>query len=197
MSLITTYFDKDSWPKKGVDWLRRAKSAALQGFVIGNQLPPEAEAKAKSLGFSVVPVIEKFNDERDIYCTIAETLEKGQRCLFINSDLSPRGGLSEEKDVNCSLDSTLDLIDIVSSIKSLKQRAKAVRVIQKKVESIHKGLLSTKYILGTWEFWNGFAAFNSYLQEKSYLDRRTACDELAFNLYIALTDSITTEISHD
>ena len=197
MSVIATYFDKESWTKKGVDWLRKAKSIGLKGFIIGDNLPVEAEAKAKSLGFDLVNIIVKFNDERDIYCTIAETLEKGERCLFMNSDLSPRGGISEEKDVNCSLDSSLNLRDIVSSIRNLKQRAKSVKLIEEKVENVFNGLLSTKFILGTWDFWNGFAAFHNYLQEQSYLDRRTACDELSFNLYIALTDSITTEISHD
>jgi len=128
---------------------------------------------------------------------LAENLKKGQRCLFTFIDATPKGGLSEARDVTCSREKTLGATEIVTPIANLQNRAKTVKLLRDKVETPYKGLLSPKYVLGTWDFWNGFAAFQNYLHDRNYLDARLAYNELTFNLYIALAGSISLEICDD
>jgi len=195
--VVATYMNIDAWNKTGVNWLRKAKSAGLTGFIVGDGLPPEADIKAKELAFKVVPIIVKFGDERDKYRTVAEEIKKGQRCLFVNHNITPKGGLSEAREITCNRDESLDLLEVVSLIRNLQDRAKAVELIRDKIISVHQGLLSTKSVLGTWDFWNSLIAFYDYLQEINYLDRRASYNELAFNLYVALAESISLEVCND
>lgn len=195
--VVATYMNVDIWNKTGVNWLRKAKSAGLTGFIVGDNLPTDAEVKAKELGFKVVPVVSKFGDERDQCLTVAETIQKGQRCLFVNYNITPKGGISEAREITCNRDESIDLLEMVSLIRNLHDRAKAVVLIREKIIDVHKGLLSTSSVLGTWDFWNSLSAFHDYLQEKNYLDRRASYNELAFNLYVALAESISLEVCHD
>jgi hypothetical protein len=195
--VVATYMDIDIWNKTGVNWLRKAKSAGLTGFIVGDNLPTDAEVKAKELGFKLVPVVSKFGDERDQCLTVAETIQKGQRCLFVNYNITPKRGISEAREITCNRDESIDLLEMVSLIKNLHDRAKAVVLIREKIIDVHKGLLSTSSVLGTWDFWNSLSAFHDYLQEKNYLDRRASYTELAFNLYVALAESISLEVCHD
>lgn len=194
---VATYMTSDTWSKTGVDWLRKSKSAGLTGFVIGDNLPPEAEIKAKELGFRIVPIISKFGNELDKYRTVAKELNKGQRCLLVDFRISPKGGLSETREITCNKVDSFDLLDVVSIIRNLQDRAKAVELINDKIVNVYQGLLSANNVLGTWDFWNSFSAFHDYLQEKNYLDRRESYNELVFNLYVALAESISLEITHD
>lgn len=195
--VVATYMTIDIWNKTGVDWMRKAKSAKLTGFIIGDGLPNEAYLKAKELGFKVVPIIVKFEDERDQYRTIAEQVDKGQRCLFVRHDIVPKGDLPETKEIICKLDKSFDLLELVSLIRNLQDRAKSVELIQEKIINVYQGLLSIKSVLGTWDFWNGLSGFQDYLQERNYLDRRSGYDELVFNLYVSLTNSISLEVYND
>lgn len=194
---VSTYFDNDSWQKSGVNWLRKAKSAGLNGFIIGKELPVEAEKKAKDLGFRIVPISKKFGDDRDLYHAILGFAQKDQRCLFVQNFLPVKSDLPELTDVVCDLDVKFAASDIVTPIKTLQDRAKTINVIRDKIERIHKGILSPNLILGSWNFWNGFLAFQNYLHDKNYLDGRAMYHELVFNLYISLTESLTLEINHD
>ena len=194
---VATYMSLDTWNKIGVDWLRKAKSVGFTGFVIGDNLPSVADTKAKELGFRIVPIISKFGDEFDKYRTVAQELKKGQRCLLVDFNTSPKVGLSEAKEITCNKVDSSDLLDFVSIIRNLHDRAKAVESIRDKVVNVHQGLLSANNVLGTWDFWNSFSAFHDYLQDKNYLDRLGSYDELVFNLYVALAESISLEISHD
>jgi len=195
--VVATYMNVDTWNKTGVNWLRKAKSAGLTGFIAGDNLPTDADSKAKELGFKVVPVIVKFGDDRDQYRTVAETVQKGQRCLFVNSNTAPKGGISEAREIACNRDESLDLLEMAALIRNLHDRAKAVELIREKIIDVHKGLLSTSSVLGTWDFWNSLSSFHDYLQEKNYLDRRAAYNELVFNLYVALAESISLEVCYD
>ena len=89
--IAATYLDKDSWPKFGINWMRKAKSVGLTGFVIGEELPEESHQKTKDLGFEIVPLEKKFGDDRDRYHALVGAL-KGRRCLFTRPEIDPRGG---------------------------------------------------------------------------------------------------------
>jgi hypothetical protein len=194
--IAATYLDSSTWAA-GINWMRKAKSAGLTGFILGNYLPEEATAKAKELGFKLIPIINKFGDGRDLHYTLAENIKKGQRCLFTYPDVAPKGGLSEARDATCSREKVLDSLEIATSVANLQNRANTVKLLREKVEGVYKGLLSPRYVLGTWDFWNGFAAFQNYLHEKKYLDHRHAYNELVLNLYVALAGSVSLEIDHD
>lgn len=193
--IAATHLTPGNWTA-GINWMRKAKSAGLTGFILGD-LSEEATAKAKELGFKVVPIVKRHGDVRDLHNTLVDNLKKGQRCLFTYSDVSPKGGLSEARDVTCSREKVLDVLSVVIPINNLYDRAKTVKLFREKVENIHQGLLSPRYVLGTWDFWSGFAAFQNYLHDKNYLDPGLAYNELTFNLYIALAGSVSLEIAHD
>lgn len=69
--VVATYMNVDTWNKTGVNWLRKAKSAGLTGFIVGDGLPDDANEKSKELGFKIVPMIVKFGDDRDQYRTVS------------------------------------------------------------------------------------------------------------------------------
>src|SRR4051812_30633557 len=92
--IATTYLDTKNWTA-GLNWMRQAKSTGFSGFILGYDLSINMVAKAKELGFRVIPVAIKFGDERDLYYTLSETIKKGQRCLLTHCDVIPKksGGL--------------------------------------------------------------------------------------------------------
>lgn len=194
--IAATYLDQNTWTT-GVNWMRKAKSAGLTGFVLGSRLSEEATAKAKELGFKVIPLAVKYGDGRDIHYNLANNLKKGQRCLFTYPDATPKGGIPEERDVTCSREKVLDAVEVVTPIANLHDRAKVVKLLRGKIETVYKGLLSPSYVLGTWDFWNGYTAFQNYLHDRNYLDARLAYNELTLNLYIALAGSVSLEICND
>jgi hypothetical protein len=187
----------DTWNKSGIDWMRKSKSAGFNGFIITDNFPLEADLKAKELGFKLVPIVAEFGDKRDQYKTVAKQIKKGDRCLFVDFDVIPKNNLSETKDLVCSTDDSLDLFEVIFSIRNLQDRAKAVELIQEKIIKTHKFMLSAKSILGTWDFWNGFSGFQNYLKDKTYLDPRGSYDDLMLNIYVSLKDSVSIEVHHD
>lgn len=190
--IAATHLDKDTWAK-GINWMRKAKSAGLTGFIIGSELPDEAEAKTKELGFKLVQAVTG----QSLFSALADNTKKGQRCLFTTCESSPKGGLSEARDATCRREKSLDAMEIVFPIKNLKNRAKSVWLLRDKIEKTYKGLLSPQQVLGTWDFWTGLAGFQNYLYQKNYLDRGTADNTLVFNLYVALAESVSLEIDDD
>lgn len=194
--ILSTYMNVDTWNKSGVDWMRKSKSSGFKGFIVGDNLPLEADLKAKELGFKLVPVVVEFGDKRDQYKTVANEIKKDERCLFIDFDVIPKNNLPETKDLVCNTDDSIDLFQVIFSIRNLQDRAKSVELIQQKIIENYKFMLSAKSILGTWDFWNGFIVFQNYLQEKRYLDARGSYD-LMLNLYVSLKDSVSIEVHHD
>jgi hypothetical protein len=193
--IAATHFDAKSWAKSGHNWLRKAKSAGLTGYVLGTDLPAEASEKAQELGFQVVPVSGATGTDLDRYHTLASVLTEGQRCLFTRPDVLPKGGLSEAKDVLCGTEKMANPTEIVNPIRSLYDRAKVMRLIGEKFTVTTHGILSPRSVLGTWDFWNGFYGFQSYLHERNYVDRRPPYDELMLNLYLAFV-SFSLEIDN-
>lgn len=196
MYYVATQFDKDSWSKTGVNWLRKAKSAGLTGFIAGSDLPEEAYAKTKELGFYILPTTS-IEDDRESHEIIATTIQKGQQFLFSNSDVFPSNEILSQ-DLVCSLDESLDLFSMITVIKNLHDRANIVRLIKDKIINVHGGLISNRFILGSWYFWNEFSAFQKYLHGRNYIDSKAKCSELIFNMYVALSQSISVKvIKHD
>lgn len=187
--IISTYFEEELWNKTGMDWVRKSKSAGLKGFIIGKNIPEEATVKSKELGFTIVPILLTYGDERDLFQTLLPLINKNQKCLFIDSKLTPSKDLAEDGDFTCNIDESIIAFDLVSPIKNLYNRAKVVRLLNEKIQDVYQGLLSSQSILGTWSFWNNFVAYQNYLHESNYIDKYDSYD-LIFNLYIALYESL-------
>ena len=173
---VATHFDQPTWDRFGVNWLRKAKSEKLTGFIVGMNLSDEAKIKILDFGFVYYPMVLNRLQIPDLcnHC-----------CLLTNFDEIPKAGLPEDADVVCSIDKSISALDIVSPIVNLPNRAKAVRLIQEKVEKIHGGILSTKYILGSVDFWAGFSGFQTYIRNQTYLEDNFILDDLLFNLYLS------------
>lgn len=187
--IAVTHFDKETWAKYGLNWLRKAKSEGLKGYILGTDLPEEAPAKANELGFTAVPVVGPTGAYLDRYHTLASVLKEGQRCLLTWPTVLPKGGLSDARDVLCGTEKKLNVVEIVAPVKNLYNRAKVVRDIRDKIITTHHSLLSPRCVLGTWDFWNEFLGFQSYLYERDYVDLRLPYnEELLLNLYLAEVD---------
>lgn len=188
--IVATYFDDQSWD---VNWLRKAKSASLTGFVIGKNLSEEAVLKIQELGFQSVSLISKYNNILDRHYTLVANLQKGQNCLFVD----PSVQLIEkevESDVACCIDEKLNLLEVSMPVSNLQRRAEAFNLIREKIQNKHNGLFSPKCIYGTFEFWNQFLGFQNYLISQNYIDRYDTCQELFLNLYLATNKNISWEI---
>jgi hypothetical protein len=188
--IVATFFDEKSWD---TNWLRKAKSVNLSGFIIGKDLPEEAELKIKELGFQLIPLISKYNNILDRHYVLAQNLAKGQSCLFVD----PSVELFEKEyktDVACQVDDKMDLLQIVMPVANLHKRAEAFNLIRDKIQNKYNALLSPKCIFGTYDFWNGFFGFQSYMVSKNYIDRHDTCQEFFLNLYLATIDNVSLEI---
>lgn len=178
---VATYFDNSTWGKYGLNWVRYAKSSKLPSLVVGVDLPPEVGAKVTDLGATFVPMVKKSGVGLDKYAALLKNIEG--RCLFTQPDVLPRAGYSTGRDIFCGKESELACIDVVSPVKNIFERATTARVIYREVQKVH-GLLSAKYILGTYDFWAAYVGFQNYLWDRGYLDQRPPYDELTFNFFM-------------
>ena len=146
--IIVTYFDTSTWDKLGVNWLRQAKSAKLEGFVLGKDLSVEATNKVKELGFRHIPYVHIA----DKYQALVSNINSG-KILFINPEVFPKENIfGYDKDVICEK-TQVSIGELVSPICSLRDRAKTIKIFRKNADR----LVSARFVLGTWEFWVGFS----------------------------------------
>ena len=156
---VATHFDQSSWDKYGVNWLRKARSEKLNGFVIGHNLDDETQEKISDAGFGFYTKRDRF--QLSDLC--------GDRCLLTRFDAFPKGGLSEEKEFFGFIDPNIDAIDLVWSMSNLHNRVSAVRFLKEKIKSVYDGFFSTRYILGSQKFWADFSAFEVFVSKQQHL----------------------------
>lgn len=189
---VATHFDQSSWDKYGANWLRKAKSERLKGFVIGHNLNDETQTKISDAGFGCHPKRASFQ--------LADLC--GDRCLLTRFDSLPKGGLPEGNEVVGFIDPNMDVIDLVWSMSNLHNRAKAARFLQERIKTVHDGFFSTRYILGSKKFWADLAAFEGFISQQrqaqnSYLEGIAMRDELVLNLYLAFFNSTKIGIENE
>jgi hypothetical protein len=152
---VATRFNQQTWDKFGLNWLRKAKLEKMRGFILGD-LSEEAKLKISDFGFSCFPDNSKIGE----ICQ--------ERCLFVQYDMPIPKDVSFG-DVACSIEKT-SALEVVWPIRSLINRAKAANLVQNRIEKVYNGTLSSKYILGSSEFWRSFSGFQDYLLQQDYAD---------------------------
>lgn len=194
MSLAVTYFNEETWKNLGVNWLRQAKSAGYKGYVIAQNLANEAISKINELGFDAYDLCEETNTEFDVYSTFIKYIKPEESYLFTLPHVFPQKmDLEEKVDCVCGL-TEKTILEIVTTIINLQDRANAYPMLEN-VKNDHGKLLSADFILGNYDFWTSYKAFQSYIVKKKYLERKSGYDDFMLNFFVANIKSIKIQIA--
>ena len=199
--IVSTFFNEDSWNKFGLNWVRNAKSASLDALIIGKDLPEEAITKIAELNFRYIPVLNKFKTDCNVDYTLVQNLEKNQRCLWTQPEILPKAGIYSintssddgESDLICGL-SSFNVQDLTQSVVNLYDRAAMIESLKQKIEHVHGKYLSSDYMLGTYDFWNGFFGCKAYLFERGYLQGSVKINDLVLNFFVSFANSFSLQI---
>ena len=191
--IVATYFDKDAWKSYGLNWVRHAKSESLTGYIIGIDLPQEAIDKINELGFVHLPLISKYQIRGDAFFTLLQKLEKNQRCLWTNPHVLPRAGIESKVDLLCGI-SNSSVENLTVGVVNLYYIAAMIKSLNESIFKKHGAFLASDYILGTYDFWNGYVGCRNYLHEKQYLESFSVSDDLVLNFFMAFANSFSCEI---
>jgi len=187
---VATHFNQLNWEKYGLNWLRKAKSEGLKGFIVGRSLTNEAQKKISSLGFEYIQNHLGLNFQLADLC--------GEHCLLTRCDVLPNVSLLEGKNVVCSVDQNINEIDLVWSLSNLNHRAKTILIIRDRIKDVYGGFFSARYILGSQKFWTNISEFEVFIHSQNgYLGGDVMRDELVLNLYFAFFKSIGVEAKND
>lgn len=193
--IASTFFDEEKWDRFGLNWIRSAKSASLEALIIGSNLPESAQIKIKEYNYKLVPVENKFKTDCNFHYTLVKSLQKGQRCLWTKPDLLPKAGFETDADIFCS-HSDISINDLVSPVINLYDRAAMVVSLQNNLEKKYGKYLSSNFMLGTSDFWNGIFGCRAYLFEKGYLQGSGHSDDLVLNFFVVFANSFSLEVKN-
>lgn len=193
--IASTFLDEKSWDRHGLNWLRSAKSESLDALIIGKDLPDSALEKIRELNFRYVAVENKFKSDCNFHYALSRNLEKGQRCLWTRPDLLPKAGIESDVDVVCGC-SNVNLNDLASPVVNLYDRAAMMQSLKQNIEKVHGKYLSSNFMLGTYDFWNGVFGCRAYLFEKGYLQGSGHSDDLVLNFFVAFANSISLQVKN-
>lgn len=191
--VASTFFDADTWNKFGLNWVRSAKSASLDCLIIGDELPEEAISKINELKFRHVPIIKKFKNKCNIEYTLIQNLDKNTRCLWTKPEILPKSGIVTNSDLVCGY-TNLVVQDLASAVINLYDRAAMIESLNEQIQKVHGRFLSSDFMLGTYDFWNGFFGCKAYLFGKKYLENNGQIDDLVLNFFVAFANSLSLEI---
>lgn len=191
--VVATAFDSESWDSHGLNWIRHAKSESLNALILGKNLKKSSVDKISELGFTHIPVIEKYNNNADVFYTLVRNLEKDQQCMWIKPSLLPVQGIESKSDLTCGI-SQVEVQFMTTGVVNLYDRAAMVQSLNESIKKKYNGFLSSEYILGTYDFWNGYAGCQTYLHEKQYLDSSPISDDLVLNFFMAFANLLSCEI---
>ena len=191
--IVATGFNQSTWEKYGLNWIRFANSESLKAVIVGDELTGAAVDKIHELGFVHLPVQPKFNIKSNFYYTLLQKLEKNQRCLWTIPSILPKSEIQTDVDLVCGV-SDFAAEYLTSGVVNLYDRAAMIQSLNEKIWQKHGGFLSSEYILGTFDFWNGFVGCQTYLHERQYLDSNATSDDLIINFFVAFTNSISCKI---
>jgi hypothetical protein len=191
--LVSTYFDETSWQEYGLNWVRNAKSESLEALIIGKNLPEDAIQKIHELNYKYIPLIEKFKSDSNVMYTLVHHLPKGSRCLWTNPDILPKSGLETNADLLCSSTSNT-IYQLADSVVNLYDRAAMIESLKENIHKKHNCFLSSDFMLGTNDFYHGFAGCRSYLLGKGYLNGSKFNNDLVLNFFVAFANSCSVEV---
>jgi hypothetical protein len=191
--VVATSFNLESWDKYGLNWLRQAKSCSLNGYIIGVDISEQAIKKIQELEFVYLPMEEKHRVRGDVFTTLAKNLPREKRCLWTNPYILPKPNIETKADLLCGTED-VSAESLTVSVYNLYDRAAMIESLNEKIKSEHKAFLSSEYMLGTYDFWNGFSSCQNYLYDKEYLDTTIFADDLILNFFVAFANSLSVEI---
>lgn len=191
--IVATGFDQNAWDKYGLNWVRHAKSESLEAIIVGDGLSSPALDKINELGFQYLNVKSGFNIKCNFYYTLLQKLQQGQRCLWTIPAILPRAQIETSVDLVCGI-SDFGAEYLTSSVVNLYDRAAMIQSLNESIRQKHGGFLSSEYILGTYDFWNGFVGCQTYLHERQYIDANQTSDDLILNFFVAFANSISCKI---
>jgi len=190
-----TFLDKNSYGKHGLNWLRTARANSMQGYIVGEDLSDEAVSKITELGFTHLPVEKKYNHRCDIHYTLLNNLPTDSYCLWTENNLVPKNNLETKMDICCDL-SKVSAYDMTVPVVNLHDRAAMIHSLEEMILKQHGAMLSSSYLLGSFNFWNGYVGCQTYLYQKQYLDTNLPAEDLILNFFMAFANSISLEIKN-
>ena len=105
----------------------------------------------------------------------------------------PRADIEANVDLVCGI-SDFGAEYLTSSVVNLYDRAAMIQSLNESIRQKHGGFLSSEYILGTHDFWNGFVGCQTYLHERQYIDANPTSDDLILNFFVAFANSISCKV---
>ena len=90
--------------------------------------------------------------------------------------------------------SPVQIDDLMIPVVNLWDRAAMISSLKQNIEKVHGKYLSSDFMLGTSDFWNGLVGCRAYLFEKRYLQEIGQSDDLVLNFFVALTNSLSVEV---
>lgn len=190
-----TSFDKNTWGKYGLNWLRTARSNSMKGFIVGEDLTEDAVNKISELGFTHLPVNKKYNCRCDIQYTFLKSLPTDAYCLWTENNILPKNNLETKMDICCDV-SKYTAYEITAPVVNLHDRAAMIHSLEDMIQKHHGAMLSSAYLLGSYNFWNGYVGCQTYLYQKEYLDINVPAEDLILNFFMAFANSISLEIKN-
>lgn len=215
---VATFLDQESWRLHGVSWLRQARSQSLDGYVVGKDLDDDAVCKVVDLGFVHVPLLKTpetptvIIDEWErhgvkheaevksdkprrsaIFEPFVKLMEPGQTCLWLNPSMTPTADLSTSADLMCDV-GEFDIDFLTSVVFNFYDRAAMAHSLEEKIKAVHGGFLSTKYILGSYDFWIGYLGCQNYLASRDYVVQTWPSEDLVLNFFVAFANSFSVEV---
>jgi hypothetical protein len=185
--LVVTDFDEKSWAEHGLNWMRAAKSARLDGWVIDRGLSGEALAKLNDVDFLVTPLIQKTGVlDFDLIYTLAFQMPDDKHCLLVQNTFDFHSDVNrfftDQSGLACTVVEA-DLRTMISPVASLERRVAFAKDIEDRILSIHGGLLSDAVLCGDCHAWRVFAGFYGFLLESGTLEHWPRLTQTVLNIF--------------
>ena len=190
---VSTMFDRETWQVYGENWLRQARSLSLDGYVVDAGLDDDAVAKVKGMGFMCLPAQTGSPDRSNIFEPFVKAMSPGETCLWVQPYVKPISGLSTGADLMCET-SHINVDSLASIVINLYDRAAMTHSLEEKIRAVHGAYLSTRYILGSHDFWVGFLGCQNYLSKRQYLVQAWPAEDLVLNFFVAFANSFSVEV---
>ena len=191
---VATCFSDESWKAHGPSWLRNAKSAGLPGYVVGLDLPEDASRTVTEMGLQFIAMPAQPKMRSEIFESFASKLDKGDFCLWTRPTSKPVSSLKTGFDVRVGT-SNSSVEELCQPVINLYDRVAMMASIEDRIVQTYGKVLSTEYILGSRDFWIGFAGCHLYLGSKDYIDQFLPCEDLVLNFFIAFANSFSVEVA--
>lgn len=191
---VATYLNPETWTKHGLNWVRTAKSLGLKGDIVGTDLPQEAVDKIRQLGFDYIPLVGSQR-KVEVFDAFAVRIKPNERVLWCHPDIPP-SRMDGEADVICG-GGISDVFVLTECVLNLYDRAAMIDSLEDRILKKYNTLLSSRYILGTSDFWNGYVGCQRYMESRHYFEPNATTEDLVLNFFVAFANTLTVKVNTD